>query len=103
MKIFVTLVVLPLVLLAALGLAAYQLVASIPPWLLVAVIVYLLYRWGGRPSRARPVYGPPPRQRVLPPGWAAPAARPPPAPPAQLVVLVVGEPKPAAPSSAPER
>ena len=39
MKIIVALVGLPLLFLAALGLAAYQMVASIPPWLLVVVIV----------------------------------------------------------------
>ena len=105
MKIIAAVVAWPLLLLTAFGLAAYQMVASVPPWLLIALIVYLLCRWR-RPSRARPVSEKPPRPAVLPPAWRAPAAQPTPAPsPAPVLVVLVETPKPPAPprlSSAPE-
>ena len=72
MKIIAALVVLPVLFLTALGLAAYQMLASIPPWLLVALVVYLLCR-RGRPARGRSAYGQPPWQAVLPPAWTAPS------------------------------
>ena len=100
MKIIVALVGLPLLFLAALGLAAYQMVASIPPWLLVVVIVYLLYR-RRRPSRARPLGGH--LSRPMPPAWTAPTAQPA-LPPPPVVVVLVPTPEPAPPrlTSAPE-
>jgi hypothetical protein len=103
MKIIVTLVVLPLLFLAALGLAAYQMVASIPPWLVVVVIVYLLCR-RRRPSHVRLVSGQPPRPAVVPPAWTAPPAQPALAPQPPVVVVLVPAPEPAPPrlTSAPE-
>ena len=103
MKIIAALVVLPLLLLTALGLAAYQMVASIPPWLLVALIVYLLWR-RGHPARGRSACGRPPRQAALPPAWTAPAAQLAPTPAPPLIVLLVQAATPAPPrqSSAPE-
>lgn len=102
MKIIVALVGLPLLFLAALGLAAYQMVASIPPWLLVVVIVFLLCR-GRRPSRARPLGGHLSRPAV-PPAWTAPTAQPALPPPPPVVVVLVPTPEPAPPrlASAPE-
>lgn len=40
---------LPLVILVAMTAAIYQLIASIPPWLLVVAIAYLIYRLRRRP------------------------------------------------------
>ena len=102
MKIIAALVGLPLLFLAALGLAAYQMVASIPPWLLVVVIVYLLCR-RRRPSRARPVPAHLARPAVSP-SWTAPAAQSALPPPPPVVVVLVPAPEPAPPrlTSAPE-
>lgn len=52
MKTLVMIVLFPLVVLAAVTAAIYQLIASIPPWLLVAVIAYLVYRLRRRPAPA---------------------------------------------------
>jgi hypothetical protein len=102
MKILVALVGLPLLFLAALGLAAYQMVATIPPWLLVVVIVYLLCR-RRRPSRARPVPAHLARP-ATPPPWTTPAAQPalPPPPPVLVVLMQASEPAPPRLTSAPE-
>jgi hypothetical protein len=54
MKILITFLVVPLVVLAALAVAVYQLIASIPAWLLAAVIAYLLYRLWRRSPRRHP-------------------------------------------------
>ncbi|TXI56450.1 hypothetical protein [Mycolicibacterium mageritense] len=77
MKTLITLLVFPMVVLAAIGLVFYQLVASIPSWLLVVVIAYLLYRLhrrSVRPARARDVTGrrPVPVQQAWTPHVAAP-------------------------------
>ena len=89
MKILITFLVVPLVVLAALVVAVYQLIASIPAWLLGAVIGYLLFRLWRRSPRGYPA-------RYVSDGraapciresWAAPvAAR---VPPPQTVVYVV--------------
>ncbi len=102
MKIIIALVGLPLLFLAALALAAYQMVASIPPWLLVVVIAYLVCR-RRRPSRARPVPGHVARPAVAP-AWTAPAVQPALPPPPPVVVVLVPAPEPATPrlTSAPE-
>lgn len=97
MKIIVALVGLPLLFLAALGLAAYQMVASIPPWLLVVVIVYLLCR-RRRPSRALPLGGH--LSRPMPPAWTAQPALP--HPPVLVVLVPTPEPAPPRLTSAPE-
>lgn len=54
MKLLITFLVVPLVVLAALAVVVYQLIASIPVWLLAAVIAYLLYRQWRRSPRRRP-------------------------------------------------
>ena len=103
MKIIVALVGLPLLFLAALGLAAYQMVASIPPWLLVVVIVVSAVP--AAPTLPRPA-GPRTRWRGRrwPPAWTAPAAQPALPPPPPVVVVLVPAPEPAPPrlTSAPE-
>lgn len=103
MKMIAALAALPLLLLAALGLAAYQMVASIPPWLLIVVIVYLLCKQG-RPSRARPVSGQSWSPAVLPPPRTGSAAQPAatPQPPVVVVLVEAREKTPPRPSSAPE-
>ena len=89
MKILITFLVVPLVVLAALVVAVYQLIASIPAWLLAAVIGYLLYRlWRRSPRRYPARYDSDgraaPRIREA---WATPVAAP--VPPPQTVVYVV--------------
>src|SRR3954463_3427210 len=89
MKILITFLVVPLVVLAALMVAVYQLIASIPAWLLVAVIAYLLYRlWRRSPRRLQARYD---SDRRRPPqigeAWAAPVTAPPPQP--SVVYFVV--------------
>src|SRR5258705_3041299 len=89
MKILITFLVVPLVVLAALALAVYQLIASIPAWLLAAVIAYLLYRlWRRSPRRhpARCDSEPRPLPRIRE-AWATPVAAPPAQP--SLVYVVV--------------
>lgn len=90
MKLFITFLVVPLVFLAALAVAVYQLIASIPAWLLAAVIGYLLYRlWRRSPRRypARYDSGPRPVPRIRE-AWAAPVAASPPAQPSVVYVVV---------------
>lgn len=50
MKLLITFLVFPLVVLAALAFAVYAAIASIPGWLLVIAIGYLLYRQSRRPG-----------------------------------------------------
>src|SRR3954471_23774039 len=87
MKILITFLVVPLVVLAALMVAVYQLIASIPAWLLVAVIGYLLYRLWRRSPRRHPARYDNDRRRTPPisEAWATPVA----APPQPSVVYVV--------------
>ena len=89
MKILITFLVVPLVVLAALVVAVYQLIASIPAWLLAAVIGYLLYRlWRRSPRRYPARYVSDGRSaRRIREAWATPVAAP--APPPQTVVYVV--------------
>jgi hypothetical protein len=89
MKILITFLVVPLVVLAALAVAVYQLIASIPAWLLAAVIGYLLYRlWRRSPRRYPTRYD---SDRRLAPqvreAWATPVAAPPPTPSVVYVVV----------------
>ena len=89
MKILITYLVVPLVVLAALVVAVSQLIAGIPAWLLAAVIGYLLYRlWRRSPRRCPARYDSDgraaPRMREA---WATPVAAP--ASPPQTVVFVV--------------
>lgn len=92
MKTLITVLVFPLVVLAAVAVAVYQLIASIPPWLLVVVIAYLIYRLRRRASRRRtePVNNQPARVQAA---WSAPQVQP----PAPTVVYVV------APNPRPQR
>lgn len=88
MKILITFLVVPLVVLAALAVAVYQLIASIPAWLLAAVIAYLLYRlWRRSPRRypARYDGDPRPTPRIRE-AWPTPAAVPP-SPPTVVYVV----------------
>lgn len=89
MKILITFLVVPLVVLAALVVAVYQLIASIPAWLLAAVIGYLLYLlWRRSPRRYPARYDNGGRAAPhIRDGWATPVAAP--APPSQTVVYVV--------------
>lgn len=56
MKLLITFLVFPLAVLAALAVAVYAAIASIPGWLLVIAIGYLLYRQSRRPSPQRGAY-----------------------------------------------
>ncbi|MGD9620646.1 MAG: hypothetical protein AB7G47_09935 [Mycolicibacterium sp.] len=56
MKALITFLVFPLVVLAALTIAVYEAIASIPSWLLVIAIGYLLYRQCRRPGQQRGSY-----------------------------------------------
>lgn len=87
MKILITFLVVPLVVLAALVVAVYQLIASIPAWLLAAVIGYLLYRLWRRSRRRYPArYDSVDRAAPhIRDAWATPVAAPAP----QTVVYVV--------------
>src|ERR1700754_3930282 len=89
MKILITFLVVPLVVLAALAVAVYQLIASIPAWLLAAVIGYLLYRLWRRSARRYPVRyhsdcRPVPQVREA---WATPVTSAPPQPSVVYVVV----------------
>lgn len=89
MKILITILVVPLVVLAALAVAVYQLIASVPAWLLAAVIGYLLYLLWRRSPRRFPARHdndrrPAPQIREA---WATPVAAPPP-PPSVVYVVV---------------
>ncbi len=86
MKILITFLVVPLVVLAALVVAVYQLIASIPAWLLAAVIGYLLYRLWRRSRRYPARYNSDDRAAHIREAWATPVAAP---PPSQTVVYVV--------------
>ena len=87
MKILITFLVVPLVVLAALAVAVYQLIASIPAWLLAAALAYLLYRAWRRSPRRHPVRhdSDGPRAPQIREAWATPVA----APPHPSVVYVV--------------
>src|SRR4051794_6018169 len=87
MKILITFLVVPLVVLAALVVAVYQLIASNPAWLLAAVIAYLLCRlWRRSPHRHPARYDSGRRSEPqIREAWAAPVA----APPQPSVVYVV--------------
>src|SRR3954453_21857994 len=89
MKILITFLVVPLVVLAALAVAVYQLIASIPAWLLVAVIAYLLYLlWRRSPRRHGARYdGDGRRTPQISEAWAAPVAAPPQQPSVVYVVV----------------
>ncbi|MBY0288447.1 MAG: hypothetical protein K2X52_15065 [Mycobacteriaceae bacterium] len=97
MKILITFLVVPLVVLAALVVAVYQLIASIPAWLLAAVIGYLLYRlWRRSPRRYPARYDSDGRAaHRIREAWATPVAAP--APP-QTVVYVVAPDRRAVPN-----
>ena len=88
MKILITFLVVPLVVLAALVVAVYQLIASIPAWLLAAVIAYLLYRmWRRSPHRQPARYDSDGRRAPqIREAWATPVAAPPPQPTVYVVV-----------------
>jgi hypothetical protein len=88
MKILITFLVVPLVVLAALAVAVYQLIASIPAWLLAAVTAYLLYRlWRRSPRRHPARYDTGGRAAPhIREAWATPAAAP--APPPTVVYVV---------------
>ncbi len=103
MKILITFLVVPLVVLAALVVAVYQLIASIPAWLLAAVIGYLLYRLWRRSPRRYPAHYDS-NGRAAPhirDAWATPVAAP---TPPQTVVYVVAPDRRALPNrnAAPE-
>jgi hypothetical protein len=89
MKILITFLVVPLVVLAALAVAVYQLLASIPAWLLAAVIAYLLYRLWRRSPRRHPVRYDSDGRRApqIRDAWATPVAAPPPQPSVVYVVV----------------
>ncbi len=89
MKFLIAVLVLPLVVLAAMAVAVYEAIASIPSWLLVLAIGYLLYRQCRRPRHPHTGYqdtarypGPPVHQT-----WAAPMSAP--QPPPMVAYLVV--------------
>jgi hypothetical protein len=89
MKILITFLVVPLVVLAALAVVVYQLIASIPAWLLAAVIGYLLYRLWRCSARRYPVRyhsdcRPVPQVREA---WATPVTSAPPQPSVVYVVV----------------
>ncbi len=103
MKFLITVLVLPLVVLAALAVALYEAIASIPSWLLVIAIGYLLYRQCRRPRRPRAPYLGAPCHPSAPVHQPWPAGPPAAAPP--TVVYLVAPDRPGLPDSAqaPER
>lgn len=101
MRILAAILVVPLVLAVATAITAYRMLASLPPWLLLAVIGYLLVRRSRNHSRPRPPHRPvpaPTQARTATPIYPVT----PPAP--QVVVVMVSDstPRRSLPSSAPE-
>lgn len=101
MRILAAILVVPLVMAVATAITAYRMLSSLPPWLLIAVIGYLLVRRSRNHSRPRPAHRPGPA-----PMLARPAARiypvTPPSPQVVVVMVPDSTPRRSLPSSAPE-